>query len=70
VISAFRDAQGRTSGATPQERDFNRRLLGDGARKVLPVKRDCIVVLALGCIESTRLALKSFPTAPDRAATS
>ena len=100
LISAIRDAQGRTSGATPQERDFNRRLFlvpnahvarlevggvfrdgelrpgdrvtavelfADGARKVLPVKRDCIVVLALGCIELTRLALESFPTAPDRA---
>lgn len=99
LISALRDAQGRTSGATPQERDFNRRLFlvpnahvarlevggvlrdgalragdgvtavelfADGARKVLPVKRDCIVVLALGCIESTRLALESFPTAPGR----
>ena len=26
LISAIRDAQGRTSGGTPQERDFNRRL--------------------------------------------
>jgi choline dehydrogenase-like flavoprotein len=99
LMSAIRDAQGRTSGHTPEERDFNRRLFlvpnahvarlevadafrdgaprpgdrvtavelfVDGARKVLPVKRDCIVVLALGCIESTRLALESFPTAPDR----
>lgn len=39
----------------------------DGGRKTLPIKSTCTVVLALGCIESTRLALESFPTAPDRA---
>jgi len=38
----------------------------DGLRRTLPVKSTCTVVLALGCIESTRLALESFPTAPDR----
>jgi hypothetical protein len=40
-------------------------LVVDGARKLLPVKPSCTVVLALGCIESTRLALESFPTAPE-----
>ncbi len=40
-------------------------LVVDGARKVLAVKPSCTVVLALGCIESTRLALESFPTSPE-----
>lgn len=40
-------------------------LVVDGARRVLPVKPTCTVVLALGCIESTRLALESFPTSPE-----
>jgi choline dehydrogenase-like flavoprotein len=35
----------------------------DGQRKFLPVSPNCSVVLALGAIESTRLALVSFPTA-------
>ncbi|HEX9222633.1 MAG TPA: family 16 glycoside hydrolase [Candidatus Acidoferrales bacterium] len=34
----------------------------NGQRQFLPVTRDCAVVLALGTIESTRLALESFPT--------
>ena len=99
LISALRDAQARASGATPAERDADRRLflvpnahvsrlqvadvvrdgaprpgdrvtsielVADGARRTLPIKPSCTVVLALGCLESTRLALESFPTAPDR----
>lgn len=42
-------------------------LFVDGQRQLLPIKPTCIVVLALGCIESTRLALESFPTATHRA---
>ena len=94
LISAIRDAQGRTSGATSQERDLNRRLFlvpnghvarledgevfrdgalrpgdavtavelfADGVRKVLPVKRDCIVVLALGCIEFDAALARVLP---------
>src|SRR5215510_13206128 len=34
----------------------------DGVRRRMPIKSNCTVVLALGCIESTRLALESFPT--------
>jgi choline dehydrogenase-like flavoprotein len=41
-------------------------LFVDGSHRFLPVKPTCIVVLALGCFESTRLALDSFPTAPQR----
>ena len=37
-----------------------------GARRVLPIKPTATVVLALGCIESTRLALESLPSAADR----
>ena len=39
-------------------------LFVEGQRKFLSVKPTCTVVLALSCIESTRLALESFPTAP------
>jgi choline dehydrogenase-like flavoprotein len=39
-------------------------LWADGARKTLRVKPGATVVLALGCIDSTRLALESFPPAP------
>jgi hypothetical protein len=99
LIPAIRDAQARTTGASPAERDANRRLflvpnahvsrldVGDvfqdgelrlgervtavevfaeGVRRTLPIKPSCTVVLALGCLESTRLALEAFPTAPDR----
>lgn len=38
----------------------------EGQREFLAIKPTCTVVLALGCIESTRLALESFPTAPHR----
>ena len=38
-------------------------LYASGQQKFLPVTPDCMVVLALGTIESTRLALESFPTA-------
>jgi choline dehydrogenase-like flavoprotein len=34
----------------------------NGQRKFLPITPECAVVLALGTIESTRLALESFPT--------
>jgi choline dehydrogenase-like flavoprotein len=33
-----------------------------GVRRVLPVKPGCVVVLAMGCIESTRLMLDSAPS--------
>ncbi|HLH54789.1 MAG TPA: GMC oxidoreductase [Verrucomicrobiae bacterium] len=36
----------------------------NGATQVLPIKPTCAVILALGTIESTRLALVSFPTSP------
>ncbi|HUO37066.1 MAG TPA: GMC oxidoreductase [Mycobacterium sp.] len=39
-----------------------------GAGRSLPVKNTCAVVLALGTVESTRLALASFPTAPNNPA--
>jgi choline dehydrogenase-like flavoprotein len=39
-----------------------------GAVQSLPVNPNCAVVLALGTIESTRLALASFPTSPGSAA--
>jgi hypothetical protein len=42
-------------------------LFTSGVRRFLPIKPTCTVVLALGCIESTRLALDSFPTAGGRA---
>jgi choline dehydrogenase-like flavoprotein len=35
-------------------------------RRFLAVKPTCTVILALGCIESTRLALESFPTGGHR----
>jgi len=41
-------------------------LTADGAPKTLTIGPSCTVILALGCIESTRLALESFPTAPHR----
>jgi hypothetical protein len=40
----------------------------DGASKSLQIQPNCAVVLALGTIESTRLALASFPTSPDNPA--
>ena len=42
-------------------------LFANGKRQFLSIKPTCTVVLALGCIESTRLALESFPTASQRA---
>ncbi len=36
----------------------------NGALQSLPVHSNCAVILALGTIESTRLALVSFPTSP------
>ncbi len=36
----------------------------NGVSKSIPVKPNCAVILALGTIESTRLALASFPTSP------
>lgn len=41
-------------------------VVSQGARRTIPVKPTCMVVLALRTIESTRLALESFPTAPGR----
>jgi choline dehydrogenase-like flavoprotein len=40
----------------------------DGTSKTLQVDPNCAVVLALGTIESTRLALVSFPTSPNNPA--
>jgi choline dehydrogenase-like flavoprotein len=40
----------------------------DGAKRSLPISPNCSVVLALGTIESTRLALTSFPTSPNNPA--
>jgi choline dehydrogenase-like flavoprotein len=40
----------------------------DGATRSLLINPNCAVVLALGTIESTRLALVSFPTSPDNPA--
>jgi choline dehydrogenase-like flavoprotein len=37
-----------------------------GQSRIIPVKPTCAVVLAMTAIESTRLALESFPTAPQR----
>ncbi len=36
----------------------------NGATRSLPIKPGCAVILAMGTIESTRLALASFPTSP------
>ncbi len=36
----------------------------NGAPRSLPIKPGCAVILAMGTIESTRLALASFPTSP------
>jgi choline dehydrogenase-like flavoprotein len=36
----------------------------NGVSQSIPVKPNCAVILALGTIESTRLALESFPTSP------
>jgi choline dehydrogenase-like flavoprotein len=40
----------------------------DGATRSLPISPKCAVILALGTIESTRLALTSFPTSPNNPA--
>jgi hypothetical protein len=40
----------------------------NGANRVLPIKPNCAVILASGTIESTRLALVSFPTSPNNSA--
>jgi len=39
----------------------------NGVEKFLPIGQHCSVILALGTIESTRLALASFPTSTDPA---
>jgi choline dehydrogenase-like flavoprotein len=36
----------------------------NGVKRLLPVRQNCAVILAAGTIESTRLALHSFPTSP------
>ncbi len=54
-------------GATPDSyRVHGIEVISQGVRQTIPVKPTCMVVLALGAIESTRLALESFPTAPGR----
>ncbi len=59
VPSIFKDGADRKGyGVTGVD------LFIEGQRKLLSVKPTCTVVLALSCIESTRLALESFPTAP------
>jgi choline dehydrogenase-like flavoprotein len=40
----------------------------NGIKQNLPVRANCAVILAAGTIESTRLALHSFPTSPNNAA--
>lgn len=40
----------------------------NGARQSLPVRANCAVILAAGTVESTRLALLSFPTSPNNPA--
>lgn len=40
-------------------------VFANGVKKSLPVRRNCAVILAAGTVESTRLALLSFPTSPD-----
>jgi choline dehydrogenase-like flavoprotein len=40
----------------------------NGVRQALPVRPNCAVILAAGTIESTRLALRSFPTSPNNPA--
>jgi GMC oxidoreductase len=37
----------------------------NGQKRFLKIKPECAVVLALGAIESTRIALESFPTTPN-----
>jgi hypothetical protein len=39
----------------------------NGERRFLPINPSCAVVLALGSVESTRIALASFPTTPNSA---
>jgi choline dehydrogenase-like flavoprotein len=36
----------------------------NGAKRLLPIRQNCAVIIAAGTIESTRLALHSFPTSP------
>lgn len=40
----------------------------NGVSRSLPIKPNCAVILAVGTIESTRLALISFPTSPNNPA--
>jgi len=40
----------------------------NGASQNLPVRANCAVILAAGTVESTRLALHSFPTSPNNPA--
>lgn len=40
----------------------------NGVKQSLPVRQNCAVILAAGTIESTRLALHSFPASPGNAA--
>lgn len=40
----------------------------NGVAQSLPLRPNCAVILALGTVESTRLALNSFPTSPNNPA--
>jgi len=52
-------------GAAPESyRVHEIEVVSNGQRRTIPVRPTCQVVLALGAIESTRLALESFPAAP------
>jgi hypothetical protein len=42
--------------------------VANGSRQSLPIRNNCAVILAAGTIESTRLALISFPTSPSNPA--
>jgi choline dehydrogenase-like flavoprotein len=43
---------------------FSAEVFVNGVRQLLPIKPTCAVILAAGTVESTRLALVSFPTSP------
>jgi choline dehydrogenase-like flavoprotein len=56
----------RDGAARAGDRVTGIELFTDDGRRALTLGPTATVVLALGCIESTRLALDSFPTAPAR----
>ena len=59
----------RDGASRPGDRVTGIELVADGVRRTFPIKPTATVVLALGCIESTRLALESFPRRRTGAAT-